>query len=47
MLFRSALHEVELQLAERDRRIRELEQLHEQQMEQIEDNEALQTDKAA
>lgn len=44
---RVALHEVELQLAERDRRIRELEQLHEQQMEQIEDNEALQTDKAA
>ena len=44
---RIALHEVELQLAERDRRIRELEQLHEQQMEQIEDNEALQTDKAA
>jgi hypothetical protein len=44
---RIALHEVEQQLAERDRRIRELEQLHEQQMEQIEDNEALQTDKAA
>ena len=44
---RIALHEVERQLAERDRRIRELEQLHEQQMEQIEDNEALQTDKAA
>ena len=38
---RIALHEVELQLAERDRRIRELEQLHEQQMEQAEDNQAL------
>jgi hypothetical protein len=44
---RIALHEVERQLAERDRRIRELEQHHEQQMEQTEDNEALQTDKAA
>lgn len=38
---RNALHEVELQLAERDRRIREFEQLHEQLMEQAEDNEAL------
>ena len=38
---RIALHEVELQLAERDRRIREFEQLHEQLMEQAEDNEAL------
>ncbi len=44
---RIALHEVEQQLAERDQRICEREQLHEQQMEQIEDNEALQTDKAA
>jgi hypothetical protein len=38
---RIALHEVELQLAERDRRIREFEQLHEQLIEQAEDNEAL------
>ena len=44
---RIALHEVELQLAERDRRIRELEQLHEQLRKQAEDNEALPTDKAA
>jgi hypothetical protein len=44
---RIALHEVELQLAERDRRIRELEQLHEQLRKQAEDNEALLTDKAA
>ena len=54
---RIALHEVELQLAERDRRIRELEQLHEQLRKQAEDNETLkaaytqavaqQTDKAA
>ena len=44
---RIALHEVERQLAERDRRIRELEQHHEQQMEQTEDNKAHQTDKAA
>jgi hypothetical protein len=44
---RIALHEVELQLAERDRRIREFEQLHEQLMEQAEDNEALPIDKAA
>jgi hypothetical protein len=44
---RIALHEVELQLAERDRRIRELEQLHEQLRKQSEDNEALPTDKAA
>ena len=38
---RIALHEVELQLAERDRRIRELEQLHEQLRKQAEDNEIL------
>lgn len=38
---RIALHEVELQLAERDRRIRELEQIHEQLREQAEHNEAL------
>ena len=38
---RIALHEVELQLAERDRRIRKFEQLHEQLMEQAEDNQAL------
>jgi len=44
---RIALHEVELQLAERDRRIRELEQLHEQLRKQTEDNEVLPTDKAA
>jgi hypothetical protein len=44
---RIALHEVELQLAERDRRIRELEQLHQPLREQAEDNEALPTDKAA
>jgi hypothetical protein len=44
---RVALHEVELQLAERDRRIRELEQLHEQLRKQSEDNETLPTDKAA
>ena len=44
---RIALHEVELQLAERDRRIRELEQLHEQLRKQSEDNETLPTDKAA
>jgi hypothetical protein len=44
---RIALHEVEQQLAERDRRIRELEQLHEQQSEQAEENEAFSTDKAA
>jgi hypothetical protein len=44
---RIALHEVELQLAERDRRIRELEQLHEQLRKQAEDNESLPTDKAA
>ena len=44
---RIALHEVELQLAERDRRIRELEQLHQQLSEQSEENEALSTDKAA
>ena len=44
---RIALHEVELQLAERDRRIRELEQLHQQLRKQAEENEALPTDKAA
>jgi hypothetical protein len=44
---RIALHEVELQLAERDRRIRELEQLHQPLRKQAEDNEALPTDKAA
>ena len=44
---RIALHEVKLQLAERDRRIRELEQLHEQLRKQAEDNEVLPTDKAA
>jgi len=38
---RIALHEVELQLAERDQRIRELEQLHGQLKKQVEDNEAL------
>mgnify|MGYP001792441981 CR=1 FL=1 len=44
---RIALHEVELQLAERDRRIRELERFHQQLSEQSEENEALSTDKAA
>ncbi len=44
---RIALHEIELQLAERDRRIRELEQLHQQLRKQAEENEALPTDKAA
>ncbi len=44
---RIALHEVEQQLAERDRRIRELEQFHQPLREQAEDNEALPTDKAA
>lgn len=44
---RIALHEAELQLAERDRRIQELEQLHEQLRKQAEDNETLSTDKAA
>ena len=44
---RIALHKVELQLAERDRRIRELERLHQQLSEQSEENEALSTDKAA
>jgi len=38
---RVALHEIELQLAERDRRIHELEQLQEQLREHAEDNEAL------
>jgi hypothetical protein len=38
---RVALHEVELQLAERDRHIRELEQIHEQLRKQVEDNETL------
>jgi chaperonin cofactor prefoldin len=41
------LEEVDLQLAERDRRIRELEQLHQQLRKQAEENEALPTDKAA
>ena len=41
------LEEVELQLAERERRISELEQLHEQLRKQAEDNEVLPTDKAA
>jgi uncharacterized membrane protein len=44
---RIALHEVERQLAERDRRIQELEQLHEQLRKQAEDHETLSTDKAA
>ena len=38
---RIALHEVERQLAERDQRIRELEQIHEQLRKQVEDTEAL------
>ncbi len=38
---RIALHEFERQLAERDRRIREFEHLHEQLMKQAEGNEAL------
>ncbi len=42
-----ALHEVELQLAERDRRIHELEQCNMQLKMQAEDNEALPIDKAA
>jgi chaperonin cofactor prefoldin len=37
----TALQEVELQLDERDRRIRELEQLHQPLRKQAEDNEAL------
>lgn len=37
----TALQEVELQLAERDRRIRELEQLHQQLREQTGDSEVL------
>ena len=44
---RIALHEVELQLAERDRRIHELAQCNMQLKMQAEDNTALQTDKAA
>jgi hypothetical protein len=44
---RIALHEVELQLAERDRRIGELEQHLLQLKMQAEDNESLPTDKAA
>jgi chaperonin cofactor prefoldin len=44
---RIALHEVELQLAERDRRISELEQHLLQLKMQAEDNEALPADKAA
>ena len=43
----TAFREVELQLAERDRRILELEQLHQQLRKQAEDNEALAADKAA
>ena len=43
----SAPQDIELQLAERDRRIRELEQLHQQRWKQAEDNETLPTDKAA
>ena len=42
-----ALHEVELQLAERDRHIHELEQCNMQLKVQAEDNEALPIDKAA
>jgi hypothetical protein len=38
---RHALHEIERQLAERDQRIRELEQIHEQLRKQVEDNETL------
>lgn len=38
---RIALHEVQLQLADRDRRIREFQQLHEQLLEQAEHNETL------
>ena len=44
---RVALHEVELQLAERDRRISELEQFTMQLKMHAEDNEALPADKAA
>ena len=46
---RIALHEVERQLAERDQRIRELEQIHEQLRKQLEDSEpiAQQIDTAA
>jgi hypothetical protein len=44
---RIALHEVELQLAERDRRISELEQHLLQLKMQVEENEALPADKAA
>ena len=44
---RIALDEVMLQLAERDQRIHELEQLHQQLKMQAEDNEAFPTDKAA
>ncbi len=38
---RHAFHEIERQLAERDLRLREFEQLHEQLMKQAEDNETL------
>jgi hypothetical protein len=38
---RRAIHEIEQQLAERDLRLREFEQLHEQLMKQAEDNEIL------
>ena len=44
---RIALQEVEQQLAERDRRIHELEQIQEQLTKRTEDSEALPTDKAA
>ncbi len=44
---RAALDEVELQLAERDRRIRELEQLHQQLKLQAEDHESPSIEKAA
>ena len=43
----TALQEIELQLAERDLRIRELEQLHQPLRQQAEDNEVRPTDKAA
>ena len=44
---RIALHEIERQLAERDWRIHELEQLHQQLHKQAEAHEAFPTDKAA
>lgn len=45
--YRIALHEIERQLAERDRRIHELEQLHQQLQKQADTREAFPTDKAA